>query len=66
MDKMFYLSRTFWLGAITLIVSLLTFFQGEAWIVAYPQIVAAIGSAIGVLTIVLRFLTSTPITPTKR
>lgn len=57
MGKKFYESKTVWLGILTLIVSVLTFMQGEEWVTQYPKIVSAVGTAIGVLTIVLRYLT---------
>ena len=54
--KSIFESKIIWLGLATLLLSILTFFQGEQWIQEYPKVVAGIGSAIGVLTIVLRFL----------
>lgn len=55
--KRWFQSKTVWLGILTLILSILTFIQGEEWISQYPQVVAIIGTVIGVLTIILRFFT---------
>jgi len=51
-------SKTVWLGLITATMSALSFFQGEEWIKEYPQVVAGIGTAIGILTIAARFFTT--------
>ncbi|KKM96675.1 hypothetical protein LCGC14_1175690 [marine sediment metagenome] len=56
--KSTFQSKTVWLGLATLALSILAFFQGEEWVKEYPKVVAGIGSAIGFITIVLRFFTS--------
>lgn len=56
--KRFYESKTVWLGVATAALSILTFLQGEDWIKEYPQVVAGIGTVVGVLTIVVRYFTS--------
>ncbi len=53
-------SKTVLFGIATAILSALTFFQGEEWIKEYPQVVAGIGTAIGLITIALRFVTKLP------
>lgn len=58
--KKIYESKTVWFGTITSILSALTFFQGEAWVQEYPQLVAGIGVGVGLLTVVLRLVTNKP------
>jgi hypothetical protein len=57
--KKWYQSKAVWLGIFVLILSILSFLQGEAWIQEYPTAVTVIGTVVGVLTIVIRFLTGT-------
>jgi len=56
--KKTFASKTVWLGILTATLSALSFFQGEEWVKEYPQVVAGIGTAIGMLTIVTRFFTT--------
>ena len=63
--KKFYESKTVWFGVATAVLSTLTFFQGEEWVKEYPQIVTGIGAAIGVLTIVIRYLTTSSMELTR-
>lgn len=63
--KKWFQSKTVWLGLLTMILSLLTFLQGESWIQQYPNIVSGIGTAIGALTVILRFVTTKPIVEPK-
>lgn len=60
-SKVFTESKMFWLGVLTFAVSLLGFAQGQEFVQEYPAVVTWIGAVIGVLTIVLRFLTSKPV-----
>lgn len=59
--KEWYKSKAMWLGLITLIVSILTFVQGESWVRDYPIVVSVIGTIVGVLTIVIRYFTIEPL-----
>jgi hypothetical protein len=63
--KEFYESKTVWLGLMTSALSILTFLQGEAWIVEYPVAVSTIGTVVGLLTIALRYVTKVPMRLTK-
>ena len=54
-------SKTIWVNLIVFGFSLATFLQGSDFIQQYPQAVAAIGMVVGVLGVVLRFLTKVPI-----
>jgi len=59
--KEWYRSKAVWLGILTLVVSILSFLEGEEWIAAYPGLVAALGTVVGIATVVIRFLTKTPL-----
>ena len=50
-----------WLGMLTTLASVLGLIAGAEWIQAWPGVVAGIGTAVGVLTIVIRLLTGLPI-----
>ena len=54
-------SKTFWSGLIITLISVFGVLEGSEFIAQYPQVVAGIGVAIGVLTIALRFLTGEPL-----
>ena len=54
-------SRTLWLNAVILIAGVAGFIAGHDVIVDYPQAAAALIAVQGALNIVLRFLTSDPI-----
>lgn len=59
--KKTFQSKTIWFGTITAVLSALTFFQGEEWVKEYPQVAAGIGVGVGLLTVVLRFVTTKPL-----
>jgi hypothetical protein len=61
MGKSILASKTFWVGAITLVAGVANLFAGSELIAMYPQIVAAAVSVSGALAIVLRLLTTQPI-----
>lgn len=54
-------SKTVWANMAVIAVGVLGYLQGHDMIVENPTVVAAIGIAIGVGNVVLRFLTSKPI-----
>lgn len=54
-------SRLIWVGVLTTLASTLGFLQGQEYIAQYPQIVAGLGAAVGILTVVLRLMTTKPI-----
>jgi len=59
--KRFFESKTVWLGILMLVASILGFLQGEEWIKEYPNVVALLGTAAGILTIVIRYFTEKPL-----
>ena len=59
-DKKWYESKAVWLGLATIALSIVTFLSGEEWVQKYPNAVAILGTAIGVLTIIVRYLTDRP------
>lgn len=59
--KSIFASRLAWTGAITAAVGVITAIQQQPWVVEYPRVAAGLAAAVGVLTIVLRYLTTQPI-----
>lgn len=59
--KLPWQSRTFWVGVLTILVSVLTLLKGDEFISSYPHVVALIGAILGVAIIALRFATDTAI-----
>jgi len=59
--KPVFFSKSFWSGVVVTLMSILSYFQDL--IANNPGKAAAIGTGIGVLMIVLRFLTDQPVTP---
>jgi hypothetical protein len=56
-------SKLNWLGIATAVIGALTFFQGQEYIQAYPELVSGIAVVIGFLTVLLRtFGTTTQLT----
>lgn len=55
--KLMALSRTVWVNVLTFLIAFLGLIEGQEWIKANPEWVAAIGMAVGVLNIILRRLT---------
>ena len=62
--KKWFESKSIWFGLLTLTVSILSFLAGEEWIRDYPRVVAIMGTVVGVLTIILRFLAQRPMKAT--
>lgn len=54
-------SKTLIVGWLTLIASTLTLWSGSEVVAQYPQVVAGLGAALGVVTLVLRYLTVLPL-----
>jgi len=57
LEKSIFASRTFWVNFITTAVAMLTLVAGQEWIAEYPKVTAAIGVALGLLNIALRWVT---------
>ncbi len=60
-QKQFWQSKTFWVGALTLAISIAAFLAGEDIIKKYPAVVSGLGVFLGIAQIVLRFLTNTAV-----
>ena len=60
-SKPFWESRTLWVNLLTTGISVLGLVAGSDLIAEYPRAVAAIAALIGVANIVLRFLTTVPV-----
>lgn len=61
MSKSLWQSKTFWVNAITAIVGVLTVLSGSDLVADYPQTIAALVAAQGILNILLRIITDTSI-----
>lgn len=66
MEKGFWKSRTFWLNAVTLAVYLLAALLDHSLVASHPQWVAALSAVVATLNLVLRFLTTQPISLTAK
>lgn len=64
-EKGFFSSKLNILGLVTFLVSLFSFLQGNEFVQQYPKAVSIIGTALGVLIIVLRLLTNEPVSVKK-
>ena len=62
--KKWFESKSIWLGLLTLMISIFSFLTNEEWIREYPKAVAIIGTIIGILTIILRYLAQNPMKAT--
>lgn len=61
MGKGILRSKMFWVNLLTAAVSVGTYFMDSELLVNNPDVVAGIGTAIGVVNIVLRLITKEPI-----
>ncbi len=59
--KGIFQSKTFWVNALTLAVSIATALQGADFVAVNPELVAAIGVAVSALNIALRLITKVPV-----
>lgn len=57
LEKSIFASKTFWVNLVTTAVAMLTLLSGQEWISDYPKVTAAIGVALGLLNIALRWVT---------
>lgn len=65
MGKGLLLSKTFWVNALTAAVSIAAYIQGSDLIAQNPEVVAWIGTGIGLVNVFLRLLTKEPISGVK-
>jgi hypothetical protein len=61
----FWQSKTLWLGVGTVLVAALALFAGSDLVKGYPQIASGLVLAGGLLQIILRAITTGPISLTK-
>lgn len=54
-------SKTLIVGWLTLIASTLTLWSGSEVVAQYPQVVAGLGAVLGVVTLMLRYATTLPL-----
>lgn len=54
-------SKTLIVGWLTLIASTLTLWSGSEVVAQYPQVVSGLGVVLGVVTLVLRYATTLPL-----
>jgi hypothetical protein len=55
-------SKTIWVNILTIIAATTAFVAGNDVMAQYPQVVAALVAAQGLLNVVLRFVTYKPLT----
>lgn len=59
-------SWTIWFNVLTVLSAVLVFLSSHELVVEYPNVVAALGAAAGVINIILRFKTTQPLKPIQR
>lgn len=57
MAKGLFKSKTFWVNALTAVAGIAAFFQGSELIATNPQVVAGIGTFLGIVNVLLRLVT---------
>ena len=63
--KDWWQSKTFWVGTMEVVISILALLAGDQLISQNPRTVAVLGIVVGILTIVLRKITAEPIKPLR-
>lgn len=61
MSKGLFRSKTFWFNALTATVSVLTYLQNSEFLASNPEVVAILGTIVGVGNVILRLVTKEPI-----
>lgn len=65
--KVWYLSKTLWVNILVVVIAILGFVAGDQFPIQLgPDAIYYIGFALGILNIVLRFLTGQPVSMTKK
>lgn len=59
--KAIWKSKTFWVGALTTVIGVIGVFAGADWIKEHPQAVAVLTTLSGVIAVVLRAITTGPV-----
>lgn len=59
--KPWYLSRTVWVNLLTTVVGVVGYLAGSDFIAQNPALVAALTSGLGVLNVILRLVTGSPV-----
>ncbi len=59
--KRWWASKTIWVSILTFIIGLLGFLAGQDFVTNHPQLPAFIAMALGILNVLLRFVTGRPI-----
>ncbi len=60
-SKSFLSSKTIWFSAAATVASVIALVAGEEWIQEYPQVVSVLGIVGGVITGILRTITTQPV-----
>ena len=60
-SKGLFQSKTFWFNLMTAVVSILVTIQDSELVVNNPQVVAILGLVVGIVNVVLRVLSGTPV-----
>lgn len=65
--KPWYLSKTLWANALIVVIALLGFVTGDQFPIDLgPEVGYVVAFVLGILNLVLRFLTNQPVTLTKK
>lgn len=60
--KSIFASKTAWLNGLATVVALVTAFQSQPWVAEYPKISAACVAVLTAANVILRILTTRPVT----
>lgn len=60
-SKQFWQSKTLWLNTFTVLVAILMLVQARPWVATLPLLEESLLLVVGILNILLRFVTSQPV-----